>query len=91
MRAFRFSSFLMLFRYLRKRAFEIVAATVFMVGMLYALFIVLPSLDRTEQPQFGTYMIILSIVFVGVYSIINNYLESRKQRKLDRYIAQKDF
>lgn len=70
---------------LKKQVPELLAAMVFVIAFLYILLTVVPSLSRNDLVNFGAVVIILILVFAFAYSEVRKYVESRKQKKLDRY------
>ena len=75
---------------LRKEVHWLTIVMVFMAVMLYVMFVVIPSLENPRDAMYlGVLLIVLIVVFAVAYAEIRNYVESRKQKKLDRYLARK--
>jgi len=71
---------------LKKSVPEFLVAVVVMVPFLYVLLVVVPSLSQTDRMYSGVLLIVFLLVFVSAYSAIKGYIESRKQRTLDKYL-----
>ena len=70
---------------LKKQIPELLVTTAFVIIFFYFIFTVLPSLNPRETMNFGAIVIILTVVFVFLYSAVKSYIESRKQKKLNQY------
>jgi uncharacterized membrane protein len=72
---------------LKKQIPELAVTIVFMGIFLYCVLVITPSLNPNDRMHFGAFLIALIIVFAFAYSAIKKHAESRKQRKLDRYLS----
>jgi len=65
---------------------ELLVVLVVTVLLLYPLLVVVPSLSETDRMYFGVRLIAMIVIFVFAYSAIKGYIESRKQRTLEKYL-----